>query len=50
MSIGYGNKTVSTKVDVLNLFDEVDKALYDVKNNGRNNAKSIIAMEEVHNE
>ncbi|MGO0882200.1 GGDEF domain-containing protein [Clostridioides difficile] len=50
LSIGYGNKIVSTKVDILNLFDEVDKALYVVKNSGRNNAKSIIAMEGVHNE
>lgn len=50
LSIGYGNKTVSTKVDVLNLFDEVDKALYAVKNNGRNNAKSILDMEGVHND
>lgn len=50
LSIGYGNKTVSTKVDLLNLFDEVDKALYVVKNNGRNNSKSIISMEGVHNE
>lgn len=50
LSIGYGNKIVSTKVDILNLFDEVDKALYAVKNSGRNNSKSIIAMEGVHNE
>lgn len=41
LSIGYGSRMVAGRVDLLNLFDEVDQALYAVKKEGRNNAKNI---------
>ncbi len=42
LSIGYGNRVVTGKTDVLSLFEEVDDALYAAKNNGRNSARSIL--------
>lgn len=42
LSIGYGCRPVRTRMELLNLFDEVDEALYEAKNSGRNNAKSIL--------
>ena len=41
LSIGYGNRSVSGRKDLLDLFDDVDRALYAAKHNGRNCIKSI---------
>lgn len=41
LSIGYGGKTVINKGDAAVLFDEVDRALYLAKGEGRNTARAI---------
>lgn len=47
LSIGYGNRPVTGKFDLLSLFEEVDNALYASKNCGRNSSRSIWDMDEV---
>lgn len=44
LSIGYGSRAVTGKIDLLALFETVDSALYDAKRDGRNGARSIPAI------
>lgn len=50
LSIGYGVRTVSTKTELLALLEEVDRALYAAKFDGRNNMKSILKQQEMEGE
>ena len=45
LSIGYGCRRVSNKVEVLAFFDKVDHALYNAKSSGRNCARTITDLE-----